>query len=832
MPVRHKNRNRAPSGGKGKGKKGSGKKASQKKIAEEKGTFQELSSLPEQVHPSQASEAVIGFAKCLSELDLQQEKLSSNKCLLLQQSSSSPSLSSTATDSDQITSSDFESGSMSDKDNFTDKQQGVSAVEEPKSRSDAVTLLRSRTVSRSSSSEASALADSSLQSKAQGSAGDDLQSATAPQTQVTASEPATSSKKGKKKKSKKYKKVDLASIAPDAAHRRSSRTPSSQPSAEIPESQPPKKGGDICDTASSSVLKETPQRVDIPPSARETKTVDYSAAVKETNYHDKHAAQAEKNPQTKSAQAKEAVNANEDKEAHEVPARRSKSSKSDKKGKRRVARVDPVTGDEIPEDAQGSSSFPASNTPIADIEEGMKGITLDSSTNESSATSSAISTPPSRPGQSSRRTSSIHREKLSPIQEAAGDIDADTKNLTSEARSLLTSTPKSSTTAWSSFGPQATSQSEGSTAESTETGNRRQEVSVKSPRHTHPGSPAGGEQSTLAAASSQGSVSTQKPEGFFWQLDSHGFPCAKHGCDKRCNLWDGATVICPGCGPYSEVHYCCKEHMFEDVKYHWMYCGQMTFVHPCRESSIPRQVREGPIMIPCIHPYDAPERHRQAVRFSADTRAGDYFIFSDWVDYVEAGFPENTLDVRCPHRVLYAIKFDDPVEKDRFRRVLAICLFMTLDVHELVDFLFRLIRDKLRADGRDQELEVSLKYQFQTEFNVTIQETITGTRHACDTDWNGKNRRNCPDAGCRSEFRRLLGTPPGRGLGQMVDHLEGTYWILRTARTTHPSVTNIAARMRGEGFDQVADEDQRDFRRGDEWDGAGSGEREIEGINA
>ena len=156
---------------------------------------------------------------------------------------------------------------------------------------------------------------------------------------------------------------------------------------------------------------------------------------------------------------------------------------------------------------------------------------------------------------------------------------------------------------------------------------------------------------------------------------------------------------------------------------------------------------------------------------------------------------------------------------------------MTIDVHELVDYLFRLIRDKLRSEDRAQELEVAVKYQFQSEFNVTIQDLITGTRHACETDWNGKNRRNCPDASCRAEYRRLLGSPPGGGHGQLIDHFEGTYWILRTARTTHPSVSSIIERMRGEGFDQVADEDRRVFRRGEGWDGAGTGDMEIEDMN-
>lgn len=125
-----------------------------------------------------------------------------------------------------------------------------------------------------------------------------------------------------------------------------------------------------------------------------------------------------------------------------------------------------------------------------------------------------------------------------------------------------------------------------------------------------------------------------------------------------------------------------------------------------------------------------------------------------------------------------------------------------------------------------------LKYQFQSEFNVTIQDVITGARHACETDWNGRNRRNCSDATCRAEFRRLLGSPPGRGHSHLLDYLEGNYWILRAARTTHPVISGTRARMRGDGFDEVADEDRRVFRRGEGWDGAGTGEMEIEDVNA
>lgn len=181
--------------------------------------------------------------------------------------------------------------------------------------------------------------------------------------------------------------------------------------------------------------------------------------------------------------------------------------------------------------------------------------------------------------------------------------------------------------------------------------------------------------STQSSPSTRAGVLTQKPEGFFWQLDSHGFPCAASGCDQRCNLWDGTTVICPKCGPYSEIRYCSKDHLLEDVKWHWLYCGQATFEHPCRENSIPQEVRDGVPLIPCIHPYDTPERHRQAVYFNVCAGEGDYFIFADWVDMLEPKVMDNNQALRCSSHVVHVVTFDDPVEKDRFRRVLATCLF-------------------------------------------------------------------------------------------------------------------------------------------------------------
>ncbi|ODM23277.1 hypothetical protein SI65_00866 [Aspergillus cristatus] len=325
----------------------------------------------------------------------------------------------------------------------------------------------------------------------------------------------------------------------------------------------------------------------------------------------------------------------------------------------------------------------------------------------------------------------------------------------------------------------------------------------------------------------------QKPSDFFYQLDSHGFPCASSTCDNRCNLWDGTSVICPKCGPYSEIRYCSKAHLLEDIKWHWAYCGTMSFEYPCKDSSIPREIRvDTPCLIPCMHGYDTPERHRQAVYFNVCGSQADYFIFSDWVDLMEAGGVSDGMAARCSSTVICTVTFEVPAEKDRFRRVLAACLFLTIEVPDLADYLFRLIRNNLRTKSFwSKSLHQSLIHQLSQELSVQIQPHVTGERHACPTDWDGQSRRACKDVVCRGEYRRLLGKLGGMGFGRLLEHLEAGYWVLRVARGTHPVVKEVEERMRGVGFDGVLEEDRRVFRRGVGWDGVGSGCMEIEGVN-
>lgn len=436
----------------------------------------------------------------------------------------------------------------------------------------------------------------------------------------------------------------------------------------------------------------------------------------------------------------------------------------------------------------------------------------------------ARSSQSSRSGQLSRRA--LTSGRLSPIQEISSPL---------AVRGGL-ATPGSSTTAQTGSTGRRQPVTPDSTAEPSDASSvsvHRDSGARPADSHSHPGGQLS--QESVRQPVSRGVVE-----------------CAKAECKNRCDLWDGVRVFCPKCGPYSEVRYCTQEHLLDDAKWHWVWCGRMTITHPCREL-IAQQVRERMPLMPSLHNWDSPERHRQALYFDRAAQAGDYFVFADWADLRDAGFPRDSLPLRCSPRIVETIRFDGPEEKDRFRRILAVCLFCkysllssilhqqrkltaltaTVENANLVDFMFRMIRDALRSrSGWTLDMDSAVRFQFVREFGVSIALQIAGERHACECDWDGSSPRRCHDPVCVSERFYLLGDmSKGRGYRGLVVRMEDEYWLVRAARTTHPHVTSVEARTRGEGFPGVPDEERRQFCRGPGWDGAGAGALEIEGVN-
>ncbi|KAJ5089613.1 hypothetical protein N7532_008297 [Penicillium argentinense] len=316
---------------------------------------------------------------------------------------------------------------------------------------------------------------------------------------------------------------------------------------------------------------------------------------------------------------------------------------------------------------------------------------------------------------------------------------------------------------------------------------------------------------------------------------TRGLRCQLAGCEQRCNLYDGYTVICPGCGPFSPVRYCGGDHLRRDVLTHWRICGTSPFVHFCVSSSIPQRIHEGIPMLINRHGWNTVERHRQALWFSSAQAKGDYFLFDD--RQIGCSMPSQCRTWGGDQATLpsWIIQFDDPEEKDRFRRCMAISLFAPDSNVEILQYAFRMIGDKLKASYRmETGMQGLLKKQFKRETGFIAPFDWVAYPHACEAEWTGKNPKGCPDPTCVVQQRlghRTWTRTRCICLERKCAGMEASHWLLRASRTTHPTVHRAADRMRGNGFAGVNLPYRRVFRRGLGWDGAGTGPMELEGYN-
>lgn len=156
-----------------------------------------------------------------------------------------------------------------------------------------------------------------------------------------------------------------------------------------------------------------------------------------------------------------------------------------------------------------------------------------------------------------------------------------------------------------------------------------------------------------------------------------------------------------------------------------------------------------------------------------------------------------------------------------------------LEVYHIVQYIFRMIRDRLRARNEwTNNLDSALRYQLRLETGVQIRATDVGRRHACETEWFGAHRLGCTDRVCRDEYTtipaRMRTLHASYGIERLMSYSEANFWILRAARISHPDVHDVNERIRGKGFPGVRPEHCRLFARGAGWDGAGTGEMELE----
>lgn len=150
----------------------------------------------------------------------------------------------------------------------------------------------------------------------------------------------------------------------------------------------------------------------------------------------------------------------------------------------------------------------------------------------------------------------------------------------------------------------------------------------------------------------------------------------------------------------------------------------------------------------------------------------------------------------------------------------------------LVDYLYRMLRDRIRAVGHwNKDLDSCLRYQIGIEMQVQIFDIICRDLHACPDEWDDSNGRQCWDTHCILERPNINPAFYGPKIRQRMEWFESHHWLLRAVRHTHPRVKKVPDRVRGQGFPQVHEKERRLFWRGVGWDGIDTGEMEIEGVN-
>ncbi|KAJ5762267.1 uncharacterized protein N7511_005649 [Penicillium nucicola] len=285
------------------------------------------------------------------------------------------------------------------------------------------------------------------------------------------------------------------------------------------------------------------------------------------------------------------------------------------------------------------------------------------------------------------------------------------------------------------------------------------------------------------------------------------FTCAFAGCERLCSLLDAISDICPKCGPFSTIRYCGKEHLWHDAILHWKNCGQFSLIYQYEAGPIPKEFFGSLPMLHNIRGFDSPERHRQALGFVSATNYGDYFVFADFVPTATPKLHTLTSENPvCSTSVEFIVRFDDPVWKDRFRRVLAICLFEGIEYQGLCGVLFRLIRGWMRSkEIWNPEVEYKVAKQIDREMGFVLPLSKICRHNVQEKEWDGSDlspldkttHRFCLSKGRRFQEKDLV---MGQGIGGLCSEKESTFEVLRAHRIYHPTVRDMMARVNGVGF--------------------------------
>ncbi|ERF74231.1 hypothetical protein EPUS_03421 [Endocarpon pusillum Z07020] len=206
------------------------------------------------------------------------------------------------------------------------------------------------------------------------------------------------------------------------------------------------------------------------------------------------------------------------------------------------------------------------------------------------------------------------------------------------------------------------------------------------------------------------------------KFDTYEWPCRNQECRKLTSPYDESTVICPRCGPYSLIRYCSKKCLFDDLLMHWgVECGSFTLAQKADPMTITRRQISIQPYIPSLDHIDRPERFRQFVRHSIDT-TGDYFIFSDWADWRNAGFRMPwPAEQHASGSILAIVNFTQTgssvPSRMLFTRLLRICFLVGGARTDMAYFLFKMIIGRLTELGlATSDIKNCLVWQFKHEF--------------------------------------------------------------------------------------------------------------------
>ena len=296
-----------------------------------------------------------------------------------------------------------------------------------------------------------------------------------------------------------------------------------------------------------------------------------------------------------------------------------------------------------------------------------------------------------------------------------------------------------------------------------------------------------------------------------WRYDRHSMICRKSGCIATIADYNQSGFVCLGCGPKTEVRYCCFKHQVDDIPNHWCECGHEDLVMRC----IIDQTTE-PLWFPYIRPaikekhgYKSAALHRQ--RLYAMVKGGHYTLFD--------------LKTQDPIAMLWPESHPNwQGMEQRVKRLLNVAFFDICNL-TILSYLYRLLREILRCTSHKWALAVTevLKAQFAREFGKTLFDTVDISDNSpCECEWSG--RSSSPhDKFCK--IRRAADSidrsPPSGAIRVAVEDLEERHWILRAWRQQHHSETSSRRSAAGNGFLSSVSKEKHD-ELGPGWAGWGS----------